>query len=130
MANKYKGEVPIVAGEQTYIMRFTTNSLVELEDAMGMGINAIAAQLADTKTMRVKSLRLVVWASLLDRQSGITVEEAGEVITSAGLKPVMEAVAKAFELTFDKEGSDAPADPIQPGSNAPEHHKNGTGSLS
>lgn len=110
MSNRNRGEVSL----GKYTLRFTTNSLCELEDKLGMGINQIAAQLADRDKMRVRMMVAVVWAGLLDRQPSTTVEQAGELITEVGLSKAMEAVSDAFVLTFGE-----PDRPTQPVAEAP-----------
>jgi hypothetical protein len=132
MTNSFRGEVPLQVGETTYTLRFSANALCELEDALGMGINKIAAQMADPETMRMKTVMTVVWAGLRDRHPDITLAQAGEILTDASLSRAMEAVSKAFILTFGspaEEGQEA--FPLKPGHKGPaKSNSSGTGKVS
>lgn len=128
MANPVKGEVSFEANEKVYKMRFSANALCELEDQVGMGINAIATQLADPNNLRLKTVRAVFWASLLDYHPDITLRQAGDLVTEINMTEALKLITKAFELTFQ----DAPkVRPPKPGSVSPANKEAaGTGLLS
>lgn len=116
MANRFKGEVSFDCGDKPYIMRFSANALCELEDALGMGVNAVATQMSDPSTMRLTMVRTVFWAGLRDHHPDVTLHQAGEIITDLSLTKAMELVSKAFELAF--QGNDNPR-PQKPGQKSP-----------
>ncbi len=128
MANKLKGEVSFQSGEKTYTMRFSANALCELEDALEMGVNTVATQLANPESMRLKMVRVVFWAGLRDHHPEITLHQAGEIITDVSLTAAMGLVSKAFELAFQ---DNSKAHPQRPGSKSPAvKGEVGTGMLS
>lgn len=128
MANRFKGEVSFRAGDIEYTMRFSANALCELEDAIGMGVNAVATQLADPSSLRLKMVRSVFWAGLRDRHPDMTIKHAGDLITELSLTKAMELVSDAFTLAFARE---AEAHPPQPGEAGPaKTDQAGTGSAS
>jgi hypothetical protein len=97
-------------------MRFSANALCELEDAIGMGVNAVATQMSDPSTMRLTMVRTVFWAGLRDHHPDITLHQAGEIITDLSLTKAMELVSKAFELAFQ---DNSKAHPQKPGQKSP-----------
>lgn len=107
MANAERGETRLSAGGREYVLRYTINSLCELEDALGQGFNTIAAMMADPEKLRLKTLRAVVWAGLLDKQPEATAPLAGEIIGEIGTPAAMAAVAQAFSNAFAKGEADA-----------------------
>lgn len=111
MANRFKGEVTFEAGEKSYTMRFSANALCELEDAIGMGVNSVAIQLADPASLRLKMVRAVFWAGLRDHHPEITLLQAGEIVTDLSLTKSMEMVSKAFELAFQDNSKSRPQKP-------------------
>ena len=117
MANRMKGEVSFKSGEREYILRYSANALCELEDALEMGVNAVASQLADPESMRLKMVRVVFWAGLRDHHPDITLIQAGEIITDLSLTKAMGLVSSAFQLAFQ---DDSKAHPPQPGKKSPE----------
>lgn len=116
MANKFKGDISFDVNGKSYTMRFSANALCELEDATGMGINALLAQLSDPASMRLKMVRAVLWAGLRDHHSDVTLHQAGEIITDLTLPRAMELASKSFELAFQDTSKSVPPKPAQTGS--------------
>lgn len=100
MANPHRGEVAIQVGGVPYTLRFSINALCELEDHLGQGINAVAAMMADPEKIRLKTLRAVFWAALIDHHPNIDVRAAGDLLAEAGAANVMEKIAEAFSKAF------------------------------
>lgn len=102
MANKDRGEVTLQAGDVTYTIRFTVNSLCNLEDAMGMPITKIGAELdtgAKTKEIKLGTLRTILKYGLTEDK---TLEEVGDIIGAAGLPAVMSVIAAGIAQAFPK----------------------------
>lgn len=116
MANKFKGDVSFDAGGRSFTMRFSANALCELEDATGMGINALLTVLADPAKMRLKMVRAVLWAGLQDHHPDVTLHQAGEIITDLSLTKAMDLAGKSFELAFQDTSKSVPQKPAQTGS--------------
>lgn len=113
MANKFRGDVSFESFEKTYTMRFSANALCEMEDALGMGVNAVATKLANPESMRLTMVRSVFWAGLHDHHPEITLRQAGEIITDISLTAAMGLVSKAFELAFQDNSKTHPQKPGQ-----------------
>lgn len=112
MANKDRGEVTLQAGDVTHTIRFTVNSLCNLEDAMSMPITKIGAELdigAKTKQIKLGTLRTILKYGLTEDK---TLEEVGNIIGEAGLPAVMTAIAAGIAQAFPKsEAGEASKDP-------------------
>lgn len=117
MANPHKGEVGFDAGGTAYKLSFSANALCELEDQLDKGINEISEALGDAKKLRLKTLRAVFWAGLLDHHEGISIKAAGEIVTMLGVGPAVALIGKAFERAFPEAEAEK-ADPPKPGSPA------------
>jgi hypothetical protein len=130
LANKLKGEVSFEANDQSYTMRFSTNALCELEDALDMGINAVAEQLSKPDTLRLKTVRAVFWAGLRDHHPGMTVDDAGNLVSDITMPKALELIGKAFELTFQDAPKVRPPKPGQVAGPASKAPSAGTGLLS
>lgn len=135
MANPHKGEVDFEitntdGAAQTYTLRFSANALCELEDVLDMGINVIATQLSDVKDLRLKTVRAVFWAGLRDHHPGVTLREAGEIVTSMTLPVALEVVAKAFTAAFPEPPTKADPPPPVPSAGPAKIAAGGTGNVS
>lgn len=94
MANPHRGEVALVAGDQTYTLVYTTNSLCELEESLGQSIEQIVNNMNHFKVRRA-----VVWAGLMKHHK-MSITEAGDVMDAAGVPATVEAVEKAITAAF------------------------------
>jgi hypothetical protein len=129
MANPHKGEVGFEIDGTPYTLRFSANALCELEDELGLGVNAIAGQLADPKDLRLKTVRAVFWAGLRDHHSEITLIQAGEIVTAMSLPVALETIANAFSAAFpSRETKTDPQKPVP--SAGPAKTVDGTGNTS
>lgn len=99
MANKDRGEVALQAGDVTHVIRFTVNSLCNLEDHMDLPITEIATKLGDGKKVRIGLLRTLLKFGLVEEK---TIEQVGEIIGEAGLPAVMMAIQQGIAQAFPK----------------------------
>lgn len=114
MANPHRGEVAFKAGDAEYKLSFSINALCELEDALGEGVNAVAAQLSDPASVRIKTVRAVLWAGLLDNHSGLSLDDAGRIMSDAGVPATMQAIGRAFAAAFPEPKGEAKANGSRP----------------
>lgn len=114
MANAHKGEVSFQCDGKNYTLRFSANALCELEDALDLGISAVAQLLSDPEKLRFKTVRAVFWAGLLDRQPGMTLQQAGELVTTLTLPIVLEKIGEAFTAAFPAPEASVPTRPQKP----------------
>lgn len=99
MANPVRGEVEFTAGDKTWTLRYTANSLCELEDHMGKTTTEIISVMQGDPG--VKAVRSVFWAGLIDRHPDMDVRQAGEIMTDAGgITRAIELIGDAFSRAF------------------------------
>lgn len=126
MNNPHRGEVTFVVAGKTYTMRGSIDAICALEAISGKGMVTITRELSDPETMTMTLTRQVLWALLQERQPGITLQEAGDLIPAAGgMAGITKAIGEAFQAMFPdvaKGDEAAQADPPQAGQSA-----NGTG---
>jgi hypothetical protein len=103
MANPHKGEVAFTAGDHTYVLHFSAESICQLEDKLDLSINEIGKLMADPGRFRMRLLRDVFWAGLLDKQDGIDIEATKRVLSQLKPNTATALVARAFELAFADE---------------------------
>jgi len=113
MPNPKKGEIlfQLPDGGEAYTLRFSTNSLVELENSLDKSLDEISLSMRDPKLLRIGIVRAVFWSALRDNHKSVTLSQAGDIIDKAGLGPVVEVVSQAFALAF---GDGDERDPPQP----------------
>ncbi len=93
----------LVAGDNTHVIRFTMNSICQLEDCLGKPVTEIAALLQNPSSFRMGMARAILWAGLLDKNPEVTLETAGDIATDVGIPACMNAIGKAFSLAFPSE---------------------------
>lgn len=103
--NKERGEVEIAYSGEKYLLRYSTNSLCELEDQVKMTIPEILAHFTGGANLGLKMLRAVLWAGLLEHheKDSVTIEMAGKIIDELSSIKVLEAVQTALIASFPEE---------------------------
>lgn len=99
MANKERGEVALVAGKDTYVLRLSFNAIAEIETYLDKGINDIAALLKNPADFRIGTWRVMLWGALQEHHK-CSIEEAGEIMGRAGAAAVVAALGEAMTLAF------------------------------
>lgn len=99
-ANPLKGEVDLVAGEESYVLALSINEIVKLEELLDVGIVEIAAWFANPEQIRVGNMRATLWAGLQRHHPGLTLDDAGDIIAAAGLGPVVQKLGEAIQASF------------------------------
>lgn len=95
MANPLRGEHSFTCGDTTYTLSFSTNALVEAEDALGQPITEIVNNLQSLKV-----LRALMWAGLQGEKR--PVKAVGDLIDTMGVPAAMDAVAAALNAAFPR----------------------------
>lgn len=100
MANQHRGQVDLKAGDKIYTLSFSINAMCELEDLLGEPISQIAKSLGDPQSVRMSTVRALVWAALRDHHSDIDLKGAGDLVAEATVTSTMETIGRAFALAF------------------------------
>jgi hypothetical protein len=90
MANKERGEVTVTL-DKVRTLKFTLNSLVYAEEN-GVDIQAMGKATG----VKLKDLRTLLFAGLMHEDELLTPETVGDLIDVRDLKPVSDALNKAF----------------------------------
>ncbi|WP_138423721.1 GTA-gp10 family protein [Maritimibacter alexandrii] len=91
------------AAGKTYTLQFTTNALVELEEATGKSV----VDILESEQQSMKMLRAIFWAGLIEHHDTMTQKEAGAIIDAAGgLDAVMDLVNKAMTASMPEKGAE------------------------
>lgn len=115
MANKHRGEVAFDLEGKTYTLRLSTNALCELENVLGCGINEIGSKLANPETLRLSTVRAVIWAALRDHHREVTLADAGVMVDALKLSGAVELIGKTLSAAFPDAEEGATENPPQPG---------------
>lgn len=113
MANSNRGEISADIDGKKIVFKLTMNSICELEQVSGKPIGAllqdIEAYEANPAKASISDLRLLVWSALLDGMPDCTISDAGDIMTSLGIKKSMELLGSCVGASFpqgeaDKQG--------------------------
>lgn len=110
MANAKRGEVVLTVGGEELVLRLSINALCEAETLLGMATPQIAAAFGAPSVLPLNVARGVLWAGLREKQPGMTLEAAGELLGTLGLNVVVTALGEALVLAFPQQAG-ASADP-------------------
>lgn len=115
MANRERGEVEFQADGKLYTARYSANALCSLEDELDQGIVEIVGEMQAwvqaPDRVRLTFLRRVFCAGLRDHHPEITLDAAGNLITSiGGVLGAFNIVVDALTAAFPTE-EDAPPAP-------------------
>lgn len=95
-----RGEVRFEAAGASYVLAYSINALVAIEDALGMGIADIGALLQDKARVRLGTVRTVFRCGLVDHHPGLTDAQAGMLMTELGVEAATNLIGKALSAVF------------------------------
>lgn len=117
MANPFKGEVAIEVDGQSHKLSYSVNAIIELEEALGKPLEEIVAMMNGAP--RLRDMRVMFWAALIDHQPGVTLEDAKRILSRMSPNEMGEAIGRALthSLPASEDGgaSDRPPMPDQAG---------------
>lgn len=97
MANKQKALVEVELGGEKRTLRFTLNSLAEIEDKLGVPLSKLSEV-----ELGVKTVRTMLWAALIHEDEEITEKQVGNMVDFENLEYVQNKVSEAFALATAK----------------------------
>ncbi|MCG7520848.1 GTA-gp10 family protein [Ruegeria sp. Ofav3-42] len=98
MGNKITGRVRVEAESGPVELALTFNAMCELEDAFDADIQTILTKI-DAPTPRMKDIRRIVWATMLDANPDATEPMAGELINYIGVDALGEVLQKVIDAS-------------------------------
>lgn len=111
MANAQKDEVLLVSSGKEYLLHFSLNSIIEVEAAAGTDINSVLAKL-NSNPPDFLTMRLLLWALLIDHQPEITQKEASKLMPQGGFPVLSKTLQRAISIAMpsdDGAGGNPPA---------------------
>ncbi|MFW8636709.1 GTA-gp10 family protein [Cribrihabitans pelagius] len=99
MANKVRGEISAKFDGKGIKLVLSTNSICELEEKVGCGIQDFLDRFRDTGKIQMKDTRLMFWALMLEDREDATIKDAGRLIDQLKGKEhsiMSDAVLAAF----------------------------------
>lgn len=116
--NPFRGESPLVVDGRAYTLVLDFNAICVAEGELALDMDQIVLNLDQRLSFTL--LRALVWAGTRKHHPEITLEQAGNLCSDAGLAVVREAVGQAMLRTLGKEK--------EGGKNPPKRGRAGTGS--
>lgn len=111
MANRRRGEVPLLLGGTRYILCLTLGALAELEEAFAVAdLTALGERFAGGR-LSARDLVAFLGAALRGGGHPLTDDEVAALPLEGGLAPLTEALGRVVEAAF---GEEAPANPRIP----------------
>ncbi len=80
MANKVRGQIAAKFQGEKINLVLSTNSICELEDASDLAIDEFLEKFQPGRKVRMRDLRLMFWALMLEDRPSATIKEAGQLI--------------------------------------------------
>lgn len=117
MANVHKGEYGLEVEGKNYVLRYSADTVCDLEDQLQMTLSAIGEQMRDPDKMKMSMVRTMFIAGLADKHGDM--DEAARRTLFKALSPVdaVKHVATAFAMAFgvEEEAAAGAANPPRPG---------------
>lgn len=119
LGNKYKGEVEFKAGEESWVLRFSANAVVGIEEAFDKSIRQLGDMMADPDKLRMGSVKRMFCIGLVDHyaETRPDMDDAKAQMIFGRLSPIeaTQVVVRAFTAAFDMAtGGQAAADANPP----------------
>jgi hypothetical protein len=110
MLNPQRGELKISLGEKTFNGRVTLDTLMRIENGLGMGLVKIAQKLQEGD-LRVNELLSIITPIVRAGGNSVDQKEVGEILWAAGLAEGMRVAGEiiAYALTAGGEPGKAGA---------------------
>ncbi len=109
MANPQRGESLLKIGNKEYTLKYDCNAKAEFEASLGETMPLIGKRMEKAE-MGFRDLRAMLWAGLRRYHRNITIEQAGDLIDTAGQDIVAEAVLSSWRNSLPIQNGDG-ADP-------------------
>jgi len=115
MANANKGEVEFEASGTVYKLSFSANALCEIEDALGMNVEVVIAELITAKNVKLGQLRILFWQGLRDHLPDITLDETKAILRTMKPADMGRLIGEAFVRSMPAAPEGEAANPQSPG---------------
>ncbi len=98
--------IPIMLDKERHL-RLTLESAIRLEEETNTQLSTYYDQL--TKNPRLKAVRNLLWAFLIDEDENLTLKDVGKMVNLLSDMPrIIETLTQAFEKQFQKKEDTSP----------------------
>lgn len=103
MTNPLKGETQITLGNEDYTCRLTIDSLIKVEEEIGMGIIKLVAKLSNEMDMPIKHQLSILYHALRGGGNDLTQKQVKELVTKNGLIKTTQVILLMLTETLNDE---------------------------
>jgi hypothetical protein len=96
MANSERGEVEITL-DKPRILKYDFNAWIEIEERLGFRPEDLS-----NRELKLKDIRFILWAGLIHEDPELTEHQVGAMIGLDNLDALLDQLASAFGLSFEK----------------------------
>ncbi len=103
MTNPLKGETQITLGNEDFTCRLTIDSLIKVEEEIGMGIIKLVAKLSNEMDMPIKHQLSILYHALRGGGNDLTQKQVKELVTKNGLIKTTQVILLMLTQTLNDE---------------------------
>ena len=103
MTNPLKGETQITLGSEDYTCRLTIDSLMKIEDEIGMGIIKLISRLSSEMDMPIKHQLSILYHALRGGGNDLTQKQVKDLVTKNGLLKTTQTILVMLTSTLNDE---------------------------
>jgi len=108
MANQHKGEYSFEVDGKSYTLRFSADTICDLEERLDKSMSQISELMSDPATMSMRTVRQFFFAGLVAKHGNLDAESMGLLFKALSPVEAMQHVVKSFSLAFaEAEGNEA-----------------------
>ncbi|OUW99069.1 MAG: hypothetical protein CBD88_01225 [Flavobacteriales bacterium TMED228] len=101
--NPLKGETQITLGSEDYTCRLTIDSLMKIEDEIGMGIIKLVSKLSTEMDMPIKHQLSILYHALRGGGNDLTQKQVKQLVTENGLIKTTQVILVMLTSTLNDE---------------------------
>ena len=101
--NPLKGETQITLGSEDYTCRLTIDSLMKIEDEIGMGIIKLVSKLSTEMDMPIKQQLSILYHALRGGGNDLTQKQVKQLVTENGLIKTTQVILMMLTSTLNDE---------------------------
>jgi hypothetical protein len=99
MANKFRGEVKLTAGEKEFTLVYDCNAVCALEQALNLSMTEFAQRTAAGR-LGFTGARALLWAGMLQKHASTTLAKCGDIVDEVGIKQITETCWDGLKHVF------------------------------
>ena len=103
MTNPLKGETQITLGSEDYTCRLTIDSLIKIEDEIGMGIIKLVSKLSTEMDMPIIHQLSILYHALRGGGNDLTQKQVKQLVTENGLIKTTQVILIMLTNTLNDE---------------------------